>query len=165
MLAIIASLLLVTSACSSTVPAPAGTSPGTVATTVGSNLPGGAWARLAPLPTARGEVAAAELSGKIYVIGGLGPGASANEEYDPAADAWRKRADIPQPVDHAAAVSLEGKLYVIGGFDGAFGPVASVWAYDPLADAWARKAGLPTPRGALGAAIVGGRIYAIGGRG
>src|SRR3989304_8527842 len=85
MLAIIACLFLVTSACSSTVPAPAGTSPGTVATTVGSNLPGGAWARLAPLPTARGEVAAAELSGKIYVVGGLGPGASAKEEYDPAA--------------------------------------------------------------------------------
>ena len=38
MLAIIASLLLVTSACSSTVPAPAGTSPGTVATTGSNNV-------------------------------------------------------------------------------------------------------------------------------
>lgn len=161
LLALVTSLLLVTSACSPPVPAPAGTSPGS---TGGSNGAGGVWARLAPLPTARGEVAAAELSGQIYVVGGLGPGASANEEYDPAADAWRKRADIPQRVDHPAAVSLEGRLYVIGGFDGAFGPVASVWAYDALADAWVRKADLPTPRGALGAAVVGGRIYAIGGR-
>ena len=43
----------------------------------------GVWSRLAPVPTPRSEVAAATLSGKIYVSGGFGPGATANEEYDP----------------------------------------------------------------------------------
>ena len=125
----------------------------------------GIWSRLAPLPTPRSEVAAAELNGKIYVFGGFGPGAVSNEEYDPKADTWRKRAPIPQGVDHGAAVALGGTIYLIGGFDGRFGPVNTVWAYDPETDSWAKKADLPTPRGALGAVAVDGKIYAIGGSG
>ena len=122
------------------------------------------WSRLAELPTPRSEVAAAGLDGKIYVMGGFGAGATANEEYDPAANTWRQRAPIPRGVDHAAAVGVNNKIYLIGGFDGRGGPVNNVWAYDPKADAWTAKAGLPTPRGALGAAAAGGKIYAIGGR-
>ena len=125
----------------------------------------GIWTSLASVPTPRGEVAAAELDGKIYVLGGFGAGATANEEYDIATDTWHTRAPIPRGVDHPAAVTLGGKLYLIGGFDGRWGPVADVWSYDPEADTWVQKAGLPTPRGALGAAVVEGKIYAIGGVG
>ena len=125
----------------------------------------GVWSILAPVPTARSEVAAVKLNGKLYVLGGFGLGATANEEYDPITNAWRQRASIPQPVNHAAAVALGGKIYLIGGFDGRFRPVNSVWVYDPEVDAWTRRADLPTPRGALGAVVVDGTIYAIGGRG
>lgn len=125
----------------------------------------GLWSTLARLPTARSEVAAAELNGKIYVLGGFGSGATANEEYDPATDTWRRRASIPSGVDHAAAASAGGKVYLMGGFDGRWGPVSDVWSYDPGSDSWSRLADLPTPRGALGAAVVAGEIYAIGGRG
>ncbi|MBI4338079.1 MAG: galactose oxidase [Chloroflexi bacterium] len=125
----------------------------------------GFWSRLASAPTARSEVAVAELNGRIHVLGGLGPGATANEEYDPPTDTWRGRAPVPQRVDHAAAVATEGKLYFIGGFDGSFRPISSVWAYASQTDTWTRKADLPTPRGALSAAVVDGKIYAIGGRG
>lgn len=123
----------------------------------------GLWSRLAPVPTPRSEVAVAELDGKLYVVGGFGRGATANEEYDPAANTWRRRAPIPRGVDHAAAVSVGGRIYLIGGFDGRWGPVADVWSYHPKADAWTRMADLPTPRGALGAVVVAGKIYAIGG--
>ena len=58
----------------------------------------GIWTQLAGLPTPRGEVAAAELNGKIYVFGGFGAGATANEEYDIAADTWRMRAPIHSPI-------------------------------------------------------------------
>ena len=133
------------------------------------DLPEGFWSRLAALPTARSEVAAAVVDGlvccKVYVFGGFGNGATANEEYDVATDTWTKREPIPTRVDHAAAVSFEGKVYLIGGFNGAFDPVASVWAYDPVTDSWSRRADLPTARGGLGAAEVGGKIYAIGGSG
>ncbi len=43
----------------------------------------------APMPSARTEVAAVELSGKIYVIGGYDKGSHLVEEYDPATDSWR----------------------------------------------------------------------------
>ena len=125
----------------------------------------GIWSALAPMPTPRSEVAAAELNGKIYVFGGFGAGATKNEEYDPQSNTWRRRAPIPQGVDHAAAVALGGKIYLIGGFEGSFRPVKTVWAYEPESDTWARHADLPTPRGALGAAVVDGKIYAIGGSG
>ena len=125
----------------------------------------GMWSRLAPVPTARSEVAAAELNGKLYVFGGFGPGAIANEEYDPATDTWRARAPIPGPVNHAAAVALGDRIYLIGGFDDRFGPVDTVLAYDPAADAWESLPDLPAPRGALAAAAVDGLIYAIGGQG
>ena len=124
----------------------------------------GLWTRLASMRTARSEVAAAELNGKIYVLGGFGRGATANEEYDPVANRWRSRAPIPRGVDHAAAVALEGLIYLIGGFDGRFRAVDTVLAYDPSTDSWTAKAELPTPRGALGAVAVNGKIYAIGGR-
>ena len=125
----------------------------------------GLWSTLSPLPTARSEVAAAELNGRLYVFGGFGIRAVANEEYDPVADIWQKRAPIPQGVNHAAVVGLEGKLYLIGGFDREFQPLDTVWEYTPLSNTWAQKADLPTPRGALGVAVVNGKIYAVGGVG
>ena len=60
----------------------------------------GIWARLADMPTPRGEVAAATVGGKIYVMGGFGAGATALEEYDPANGIWQKRAPTPRGVDH-----------------------------------------------------------------
>lgn len=43
----------------------------------------GTWISRAPMPTSRTEVAAAELGGRIYVIGGFGQGGDLVEEYDP----------------------------------------------------------------------------------
>ena len=124
----------------------------------------GVWSRLADVPTPRSEVAVAELNGKIYVLGGFGAGATANEEYELATNTWRRRAPVPRGVDHAAAVAMDGTVYLLGGFDGRWGAVDNVWAYDPIADAWSAKADLPTARGALGAAVVDGKIYAVGGQ-
>ena len=128
---------------------------------------GGIWASLAPMPTPRSEVAAVELNGKLYVLGGFGAGAAANEEYDPATNTWERRAPIPQGADHGAAVALPqgkgGLVYFIGGFDGRWGPLSAVWAYDPVSGQWTKRANLPTPRGALGAVVLDGKIYAVGG--
>ncbi len=102
--------------------------------------------------------------GKIYVMGGFGAGATANEEYDPATNTWQKRAPIPRGLDHPTAVGLNGRIYLVGGLDGRWGPLDNAWAYDPEADSWTAKASLPTARGALAAVTLGGKIYAIGGR-
>ena len=71
----------------------------------------GIWSTLAPMPTARSEVAAAELNGKIYVFGGFGAGANMNEEYDPQANSWRHRAPIPQS---AVLMAGSGRLTQFG---------------------------------------------------
>src|SRR6188472_2809857 len=74
------------------------------------------WELLATLPNARGETAAAEVGGRLYVVGGLtGITFSVSDEvdaYDPATDAWTVMAPLPEPRNHAAAAGLEGLFYV-----------------------------------------------------
>ena len=71
----------------------------------------GRWTIGPPMPSARTEVAAAEVGGKIYVVGGFG-GERELEIYDSAADRWSRGASIPRALHHAAAVGLNDKLYV-----------------------------------------------------
>ena len=99
------------------------------------------------MPTARTEVAAAALDGKIYVIGGYQKGAGLVEEYDPEKNSWRRRAALPKALHHVGAAAVNGRIYVIGGFISGVGPVDTVYEYDPGADRWKSKAPMPTPRG------------------
>jgi len=55
-----------------------------------AQLPG-KWQSRAPMPSARTEVAAVEVAGKIFVIGGYDKGGQLVEEYDPAKDSWPAR--------------------------------------------------------------------------
>jgi N-acetylneuraminic acid mutarotase len=121
----------------------------------------GRWTVGTPMPSARTEVAVAEVDGKIYVIGGFG-GERELEVYDPASDRWSRGALIPRALQHAAAVGWQDKLYVIGGFVEGWTPTDDVHEYDPASDRWRRLAALPTPRGALAAAVLGGKIHAVG---
>ena len=126
-----------------------------------------AWSERAPLPEARQEVAVAELSGQVYVLGGFrsdGSVADTVEIYDPDGDTWTVAAPLPVGLHHAAAASVGGRLYVIGGFtDFLFSPVDSVFEYDPNANTWTAKARMPAARGALGIGVLNGLIYAAGG--
>src|SRR3990172_10094631 len=81
---------------------------------VAQPLPGH-WVRKASMPTPRTEVAVAELSGKIYVVGGFGGDGRGVEAYDPPADRWETKAPLPTPLHHTSLVALRGELYVIGG--------------------------------------------------
>src|SRR3972149_6150830 len=81
----------------------------------------GRWAVLAPMPSARQELAVAEVGGKVYAVGGFGDSyepVETVEAYDPTADRWEKRAPLPIAVHHPAAGPLGGKLYALGGFTG-----------------------------------------------
>ena len=115
------------------------------------------WKALAPMPTARMAPVAAEVDGKIYVIGGASvhPGAklvslgprvqrkslNTNEVYDPATNSWQTRMTMPTPRNHAAIGVVGGKIYVIGGrLASAFASAGSntdvVEVYDPAANTW-----------------------------
>jgi len=86
------------------------------------------------MPSARTEVAAAEVGGKIYVMGGYEKNSNLVEEYDPATDSWRGRAPLPKPLHHIGAAALGGKIFVLGGYISGVGPVDTVYEYDPAKD-------------------------------
>jgi N-acetylneuraminic acid mutarotase len=142
------------------------------------------WKALAPMPTARGAAVAAEVGGKIYVIGGASvhPGAKivgltastphrslgTNEVYDPETNTWETRSPMPTSRNHAAIGVVNGKIYVLGGRLGAVFVNASatdvVEEYDPATDSWSfAKARMPTPRSGTAYGSYEGKIYVAGG--
>ncbi len=124
------------------------------------------WIPLARLPDGgRQEVGVAYLEGKIYVIGGLSPGATDRvDAYEIAGNRWTEVAPLPQAGHHIGAAALGGHVYAIGGLRGAsFTPTTDVFRYDPGDDRWDPVAPLPTARGALAVAVANGRIHAVAG--
>lgn len=129
------------------------------------------WTLLTPLPTARGETAAAVAEGRLYVIGGLtGLGGDATNEvstYDPTRDAWNDALALPEPRHHAAAAGLNDIVYVSGGGPSAqdWTPQRTLWALDPASNAWSEMAPMPDARLGHRMVTVGDRLYVVGGIG
>lgn len=126
----------------------------------------GQWLDRAPLATARQEVGAARIGGKVYVVGGLLAGFQATETveaYDIALDQWASVAAMPAPRDHMAVAAVGGILHVAGGFAGDFQAKGDVFAYDPTTNGWTSVAALPAPRGGCWAVAHSGKIYLFGG--
>src|SRR5919109_1712571 len=117
----------------------------------------GKWQTRAPMPSSRTEVAAVELAGKIYVLGGYEKGGDLVEEYDPVKNSWRRRASLPRALHHVGAAALKGKIYVIGGYASGWGPVDTVYEYDPTEDQWRTRSPMPTARGALAVGLFAGK--------
>ena len=143
------------------------------------------WRPLPPLPGKRGSAIAAEVAGKIYVIGGattmegdkapfftaFGPAKvlATNEVYDPATNKWESRNPMSVPRNHAFSGVVNGKIYVIGGRTG-HGFILSatntdvVEAYDPASNTWSLpKERMPTARSGGTSGSDGRRIYVAGG--
>lgn len=128
----------------------------------------GTWESRAPLTVPRGEVAVAEVLGKIYVIGGFDGDRRSSavvEVYDPTTDRWTQTASLPRGLNHTMAAGANGKLYVIGGY---LGPGLSnatdlVFEYDPVQNVWRERAPMPTARGAGAIAVIENKIYVVGG--
>jgi len=143
------------------------------------------WKSLPPLPGKRGSALAAEVSGKIYVIGGattvdgskdpfftfFGPSKvlSTNDVYDPATNKWESRTPMSVARNHAFGAAVNGKIYVIGGRTG-HGFILSatntdvVEEYNPINNTWsAPKERMPTARSGGAWGTDGRRIYVAGG--
>jgi len=127
------------------------------------------WTAGAPMPTARSEIAAAELGGRIYVAGGLAQFGTTDafEVYDPASNSWKELAPLPEGRHHLALTALGDKLYLTGGYaDLSFSPNRKTgWAYDPKKNEWQPIADMPGPRAAHRTAAVGGKLFVAGGVG
>jgi N-acetylneuraminic acid mutarotase len=142
------------------------------------------WKALAPFPIADGGAVAAEVDGKIYVIGGgsVQPGdkvvplsarvphraLATNYMYDPANNTWEARSPMPTARNHTAIGVVNGKIYVLGGRVGSVFVISSntdvVEEYDPAADSWGyARARMPTPRSGTAFGTYGGKIFVAGG--
>lgn len=123
----------------------------------------GTWAAGQELPTPRSELAAVELDGRLYALGGGGGDAQrANEVWDPASWTWQPRAPPPRALNHLGAAAVNGRLYVFGGEDPTQ-TYADAFAFDPLVGAWGGAAPMPTARHGPGAATLAGAVHVIGG--
>lgn len=136
-----------------------------------ANPPAVGWQARAQLPTARTEVAATVLGGRIYVAGGYAADGSTLdvvEVYDPAVDIWATAAPLPAGRNHMGLAALDGRLYTVSGYGGpisASAASADVWVYDPVTNSWLVAAPLPAPRAAHALVAETGRLYLVGGVG
>ena len=131
-------------------------------TLAGSFASGNLWLPMAPMPTGDDLVAAAELDGKIYVLGArLHPGML--QIYDTVTNTWSLGANLNVPRQFLAAAALNGQIYAIGGINSNGNTVGTVEVYDPSSNTWNSAGPLTTPRAHLAAAAGGSTIYAIGG--
>ncbi|MFN2476536.1 MAG: Kelch repeat-containing protein [Chthoniobacterales bacterium] len=121
----------------------------------------GSWRSLAPLPTARQELATAVLNGKIYVIGGYDENRRSTttvDDYNPATDRWASAQPIPFANNHNGAAVAAGKLYAFGGIS------RSTFVYDPINDSWSPVATMlfgHSNTAAVG--VINDKIYVAGG--
>jgi N-acetylneuraminic acid mutarotase len=127
------------------------------------------WVSLAPMPTPRRyAMAAVDLHGRIYVIGGgspmfTPPFTNIVERYLPESDTWESLASMPSNrVNAAVTTGLDGLIYVMGGFNGNQTTVVEV--FDPESNRWSTRAPLLVAAGGPGGATgPDGTIYVIGG--
>jgi N-acetylneuraminic acid mutarotase len=125
-----------------------------------AECPAGTWVSLAPMTEPRQELAAAQVNGRIYAVGGLSGRANANSIYDPALNSWSVGADLPVATDHDWAVSLGGRLYAGGGGSN------RVFRYDPVVNQWTEIASSAFVHGGTPVvAVIGDQIFVAGGAG
>ncbi len=116
------------------------------------------WTSGANLSTPRLFATAAELNGKIYVIGGakIVSGSSVSlssvEVYDTQSNTISSAQSLPVALRGASAVSANGKIYVLGGKTSS-SLSNLVYEYDPSSDSWSSYSTAPF------AAAYGGAIY------
>jgi N-acetylneuraminic acid mutarotase len=101
--------------------------------------PDGQFDELAPLPTARGNLAAAVIEDSVFVIGGHDGSDRILADVlllDPASGAWEPMPRLNTERESSTAAVVDGVLYVIGGRDAGGRVLSSVEAL--------RQLGLPT---------------------
>ncbi|HEV2351523.1 MAG TPA: kelch repeat-containing protein [Terriglobia bacterium] len=124
------------------------------------------WTAESPMPTPRGGVAACELGGLLYVLGGIGQHDEALptvEVYNPKTGRWASKAPMPTARFGLAAAAVNGVLYAVGGWNPSLGFVGTVEAYNPSTNTWTPMQPMLTPRLVPAAAAVGGILFVVGG--
>jgi N-acetylneuraminic acid mutarotase len=122
------------------------------------------WRRLPDLPVSVDHAMAAGVAGRLYVIGGYGPGSVARSTaFVFRLGRWTPLPPMPAPRAAGGAAIVGGKLYVVGGVEAPGRLAGEAFAFDLETARWTLIRG-PRAREHLGAAALGGRVYAVAGR-
>ncbi|MFA6603216.1 MAG: kelch repeat-containing protein [Patescibacteria group bacterium] len=129
---------------------------------------GGYWLLARPMPTARVGLAATQINGRIYAIGGVdrwGQTVKTVEVFDTFTNSWSAAPGLPVPLHRAAAVAQGGLVYVIGGLQGAaLKPTDGLYIYDPKTSSWTAGPAIPQLIGGALAIATDDQIHVFGGR-
>lgn len=130
------------------------------------DIAGDAWTAGAPMPTARGALAAAVSGGTIHVVGGTTMHGSVrtHEVYDIASGTWNSATNMHHGRDHVSAAALDGLIYAaLGRVREGTTALRNFERYNPATQQWTELA--PVPVGRSGAAMVAfqGELYLFGG--
>lgn len=122
------------------------------------------WRRLPDLPVTIDHAMAAGVAGRLYLVGGYGPGSVAlSTAFAFNHGRWTPLPAMPAPRAAAGAAIVGGKLYVVGGVEAPGRLAQEAFAFEFQTARWTSIRG-PRPREHLGAAALGGRVYAVAGR-
>ena len=122
------------------------------------------WRRLPDLPVRVDHAMAAGAGGRLYVVGGYGPGGpSSLASVYAGGSKWEALPAMPAARAAAGAAIVGDKLYVVGGVEAPGRLARDAFRYDLDDRRWSVIPG-PRPREHLGAAALGGRVYAVAGR-
>ncbi|HEY7705592.1 MAG TPA: kelch repeat-containing protein [Gaiellaceae bacterium] len=122
------------------------------------------WRRLPDLPVTVDHSMAAGVAGRLYVVGGYGPGSVAlDRAFAFHHGHWTELPSMPAARAAGGAAIVGGKLYVVGGVEAPGRLARDAFAFDFETARWSVIRG-PRPREHLGVAALGGRVYAVAGR-
>ncbi len=133
---------------------------------IATGASGSSWQTGAQMPTSRGRLALAAVSGKLYAIGGdtLTGVTGIVEVYDLRTNLWASASSKPLPVANIAAGVLGARIYVPGGCNASGTPTSVVEVYDSEQDQWSSAvAGLPAPVCAYALVEYQQKLYLFGG--
>jgi len=112
---------------------------------------------------ARATHSSAVVGGKIYVMGGDGPGGHHVDVFDPVMNTCDSIATMLHWRSDATANVLSNKIFFMGGYNG--NDVNLVDCFDPGTNSWStpQTTGTFTAREGLASSVVGNSLYAMGG--
>lgn len=154
MRALVAALLLSTTACATS-------------STSSDSTPTG-WVEIAPMTVARSEHPGVAIGGEVVVTGGfieVGVGRTGVtdtvEAFNPVTSTWSELPPLPAPIHHGMAAAVSDRFFVIGGYSATGDAVNTVW--ELVDGAWTDRSPLPNLVAAGAAAALDDSIYVVGG--
>lgn len=125
------------------------------------------WMDGANMPVGMRGMGEFELNGKLYSVGGEGPGSGSFSDrvfrYSPVMNIWSEMNRFPTRIWDPIGISCDGRAFIMGGRHG-YGPTyPHVYEYDEMSDTWIQRQDMPLSVMNAGAVCRNHQIYLFGG--